>query len=89
MGMERLGEFAGMSFWLIEWLYRQCCVFKWWERWGVCEEGVGQVHRIHDLMDINMLRLAKEGVDGTYKTMVRSWATLATVVLLLSMETHN
>ena len=29
-----------------------------------------QVHRIHDLMDINMLRLAKEGVDGTYKTMV-------------------
>ena len=29
-----------------------------------------QVHRIHDLMDINTLRLAKEGVDGTYKTMV-------------------
>ena len=55
----------------------------------MCEEGVGLVHRIHDLMDINMLRLAKEGVDGTYKTMVRSWATLATVVLLLSMGTHN
>ena len=29
-----------------------------------------QVHRIHDLMDINTLRLAKEGVDATYKTMV-------------------
>lgn len=29
-----------------------------------------QVHRIHDLSDINTLRLAKEGVDCTYKTMV-------------------
>ena len=29
-----------------------------------------QVHRIHDLMDINTLRLAKGGVDATYKTMV-------------------
>ena len=29
-----------------------------------------QVHRIHDLMDINTLRLAKEGADATYKTMV-------------------
>ena len=29
-----------------------------------------QVHRIHDLMDINTLRLAKCGIDGTYKTMV-------------------
>jgi site-specific DNA-cytosine methylase len=29
-----------------------------------------QVHRIHDLMDINTLRLAKVGIDGTYKTMV-------------------
>ncbi|KAL7565128.1 hypothetical protein ACA910_021509 [Epithemia clementina (nom. ined.)] len=29
-----------------------------------------QVHRIHDLMDINTLRLAKGGIDCTYKTMV-------------------
>lgn len=29
-----------------------------------------QVHRIHDLMDINTLRLAKVGIDPTYKTMV-------------------
>jgi site-specific DNA-cytosine methylase len=29
-----------------------------------------QVHRIHDLMDINVLRLAKVGIDSTYKTMV-------------------
>jgi hypothetical protein len=29
-----------------------------------------QVHRIHDLMDINTLRLAKEGIDQTNKTMV-------------------
>jgi site-specific DNA-cytosine methylase len=29
-----------------------------------------QVHRIHDLMDINTLRLAKTGIDPTYKTMV-------------------
>jgi site-specific DNA-cytosine methylase len=29
-----------------------------------------QVHRIHDLMDINTLRLAKVGMDCTYKTMV-------------------
>jgi hypothetical protein len=29
-----------------------------------------QVHRIHDLMDINTLRLAKAGMDPTYKTMV-------------------
>lgn len=29
-----------------------------------------QVHRIHDLLDINTLRLAKQGVDCTYKTMV-------------------
>ena len=29
-----------------------------------------QVHRIHDLMDINTLRLAKVGIDSTYKTMV-------------------
>lgn len=29
-----------------------------------------QVHRIHDLMDINTLRMAQEGMDCTYKTMV-------------------
>lgn len=29
-----------------------------------------QVHRIHDLLDINTLRLAKEYIDPTYKTMV-------------------
>jgi len=29
-----------------------------------------QVHRIHDLVDINTLRLAQVGVDATYKTMV-------------------
>ena len=29
-----------------------------------------QVHRIHDLMDINTLRLAKVGIDPPYKTMV-------------------
>lgn len=29
-----------------------------------------QVHRIHDLMDINTLRLAQVGIDCTYKTMV-------------------
>jgi len=29
-----------------------------------------QVHRIHDLTDINTLRLASVGVDQTYKTMV-------------------
>jgi hypothetical protein len=29
-----------------------------------------QVHRIHDLMDINTMRLAKLGIDGTHKTMV-------------------
>jgi site-specific DNA-cytosine methylase len=29
-----------------------------------------QVHRIHDVMDINTLRLAKVGIDGTHKTMV-------------------
>lgn len=29
-----------------------------------------QVHRIHDLMDINTLRLAKVGIDPTYKPMV-------------------
>jgi site-specific DNA-cytosine methylase len=32
-----------------------------WNEWANA-----QVHRIHDLMDINMLRLAKGGVDGTY-----------------------
>ena len=36
-----------------------------WNEW--CNS---QVHRIHDLMDINTLRLAKVGIDGTYKTMV-------------------
>ena len=29
-----------------------------------------QVHRIHDLMDINTLRLAQRGIDGTAKTMI-------------------
>ena len=29
-----------------------------------------QVHRIHDLLDINTLRLAMFGIDCTYKTMV-------------------
>jgi hypothetical protein len=29
-----------------------------------------QVNRIHDLTDINLLRMAKEGMDATYKTMV-------------------
>lgn len=29
-----------------------------------------QVHRIHDLTDINTLRLAQVGVDATYKTMI-------------------
>jgi site-specific DNA-cytosine methylase len=30
----------------------------------------GQVNRIHDLVDINTLRLAREGVDHLHKTMV-------------------
>jgi hypothetical protein len=30
----------------------------------------GQVNRIHDLVDINTLRLAREGVDHVHKTMV-------------------
>jgi hypothetical protein len=29
-----------------------------------------QVHRIHDLMDINTLLMAQVGLDCTYKTMV-------------------
>lgn len=36
-----------------------------WNEW--CN---AQVHRIHDLMDINTLRLAKAGIDGTHTTMV-------------------
>ena len=36
-----------------------------WNDWAEA-----QVHRIHDLLDINTLRLAKQGVDCTYKTMV-------------------
>lgn len=36
-----------------------------WNEWGNA-----QVHRIHDLMDINTLRLAKAGIDCTHKTMV-------------------
>jgi hypothetical protein len=29
-----------------------------------------QVNRIHDLTDINLLRMAKDGMDATHKTMV-------------------
>jgi hypothetical protein len=29
-----------------------------------------KVNRVHDLLDINTLRLAKHGVDNTYKTMI-------------------
>ena len=29
-----------------------------------------QVNRVHDLLDINTLRLARSGVDNTYKTMI-------------------
>ena len=36
-----------------------------WNEW--CN---GQVHRVQDLMDINTLRLAKHGLDCTYKTMI-------------------
>ena len=36
-----------------------------WNEW--CN---AQVNRIHDLLDINALRLATDGVDPTYKTMV-------------------
>jgi site-specific DNA-cytosine methylase len=36
-----------------------------WNEWANA-----QVHRIHDLMDINTIRMAKVGMDCTYKTMV-------------------
>jgi site-specific DNA-cytosine methylase len=36
-----------------------------WNEWAN-----GQVHRIHDLLDISTLRCAQEGIDCTYKTMV-------------------
>lgn len=39
--------------------------FRSWNDWVST-----QVHRIHDLMDINVLRLAKVFMDCTYKTMV-------------------
>lgn len=42
-----------------------------------------QVHRIHDLIDINTLRLAKQGVDCTYKTMVSSF-----FIISLSLIAH-
>ena len=49
----------------------------WSETSGTCVPGFGwnewvdgQVHRIHDLMDINTLRCATDGVDTTFKTMV-------------------
>lgn len=34
-----------------------------WNEW--CNS---QVHRVHDLLDINVLRCAKEDLDSTYKT---------------------
>lgn len=34
--------------------------------WG--DWGVGQVERVWDLMDISLLRSAKNGVDPSYKT---------------------
>lgn len=36
-----------------------------WNEWGN-----SQVHRVHDLLDINSLRLAKFYCDPTYKTMI-------------------
>jgi len=36
--------------------------------WG--DWGVGQVERVWDLMDITVLRAAKNGVDPLYKTYV-------------------
>jgi hypothetical protein len=36
-----------------------------WNEWANA-----QVHRIHDLMDINTLLMAQVGMDCTYKTMV-------------------
>lgn len=38
-----------------------------WNDWGVA-----QVQRVWDLMDISLLRAAKEGVDPAYKTYVGS-----------------
>ena len=38
-----------------------------WDEWMNA-----QVHRIHDLCDINTLRLAQVGIDPTYKTMVHN-----------------
>lgn len=40
-----------------------------WNEWAE-----PQVHRIHDLMDINTLRMAQGYTDPTYKTMV--WVSL-------------
>ena len=36
-----------------------------WHDWGKA-----QVERVLDLMDINMLRMAKKGTDPNYKTLV-------------------
>ncbi|KAF8513437.1 hypothetical protein BU17DRAFT_95428 [Hysterangium stoloniferum] len=49
-----------------------------WDEGGYCnlpdfawnDWGVGQVQRVWDLMDISLLRAAKEGVDPSYKTQV-------------------
>jgi len=38
--------------------------------WAWNDWAEAQVHRVHDLLDINTLRLAKQGVDCTFKTMV-------------------
>ncbi|KAI0339611.1 hypothetical protein BDW22DRAFT_1335785 [Trametopsis cervina] len=49
-----------------------------WDNGGFCklpdfawnDWGIGQVERVWDLMDISLLRSAKEGVDPSYKTFV-------------------
>ncbi|KAI0701486.1 hypothetical protein BC835DRAFT_1303658 [Cytidiella melzeri] len=42
-----------------------------WNDWGI-----GQVERVWDLMDISLLRSAKEGVDPSYKTVLKRICSL-------------